>query len=78
MENCSPNEQRVRRIAVHFYLVDNTLDVCEPKQDDSGILQVGKLSIAYTVDVCDPRRFAAASCRWTLLHCVHSSWQLSM
>lgn len=41
VENCSPDEQRVRRIAVHFYLVDNTLDVCEPKQDDSGILQVG-------------------------------------
>ena len=37
----SPDEQRVRRIAIHFYLEDSTLDVSEPKQDDSGILQVG-------------------------------------
>lgn len=33
-------EQRVRRIVVHFYLENDTVDICEPKQDNSGLLQV--------------------------------------
>ena len=33
-------DKRVRRIVVHFYVEDDTLDICEPRQDDSGLLQV--------------------------------------
>ncbi len=34
-------EQRLRRIVVHFYLENDTIDICEPRQDNSGLLQVG-------------------------------------
>jgi DUF1126 PH-like domain len=33
-------EQRLRRIVLHFYLENDTVDICEPKQDNSGLLQV--------------------------------------
>ena len=37
----SPRETyRVRRVALHYYLVDDTMDVEEPKQLNSGIDQV--------------------------------------
>jgi len=37
----SPRETyRVRRIVFHYYLVDDTMDVEEPKQLNSGIDQV--------------------------------------
>ena len=37
----SPMEDhRVRKVVVHYYLEDDTMDVDEPKQDNSGIPQV--------------------------------------
>ena len=37
----SPRETyRVRRVVLHYYLVDDTMDVEEPKQLNSGIDQV--------------------------------------
>lgn len=33
-------DMRVRRIVVHFYLENDTVDICEPRQDNSGLLQV--------------------------------------
>ena len=39
VDGCQPDQKRVRRVAVHYYLVDDTLDVCEPHQGDSGIMQ---------------------------------------
>lgn len=36
----NPEERlRIRRINIHYYLEDDTLDVTEPKQENSGILQ---------------------------------------
>ena len=32
---------RVRKVAVFYYLEDGTMHVAEPKQDNSGIPQVG-------------------------------------
>ena len=43
---CAPDQQRVRRVAIHYYLVDDTLDVCEPHQGDSGIMQARQCSSA--------------------------------
>jgi len=37
----SAKEQyRIRRITILYYLEDDTLEVTEPKQENSGILQV--------------------------------------
>jgi EF-hand domain-containing protein 1 len=35
-----PESHRIRRVVVHFYLEDDTIQVTEPKQDNSGIPQV--------------------------------------
>ena len=41
----SPRETyRVRRIVLHYYLVDDTMDVEEPRQLNSGIDQVWVLT----------------------------------
>ena len=39
-------EQRLRRIVLHFYLENDTVDICEPKQDNSGLLQVDQSCFA--------------------------------
>ena len=31
---------RVRRVVVHYYQEDDSLDVSEPRQDNSGLMQV--------------------------------------
>lgn len=37
----SPAEtSRIRHIVIHFYLENNTLDVEEPREENSGIIQV--------------------------------------
>lgn len=44
----SPRETyRVRRIVFHYYLVDDTMDVEEPKQLNSGIDQVRSSALVY-------------------------------
>ncbi len=39
-DNSNEADWRVRRVVVHNYLVDDTLDVSEPWQNDSGLMQV--------------------------------------
>jgi hypothetical protein len=40
----NPDERyRIRRVTIQFYLEDDTLDVTEPKQENSGIPQVSSL-----------------------------------
>ena len=44
----SPREtHRVRRVVFHFYLVDDTMDVEEPRQLNSGIDQVRLLCLPH-------------------------------
>lgn len=62
----SPEEQRVRRVVVHYYLVDNTLDVSEPRQDDSGIMQVS--TSVYALYNLNPETYAPS-------HYKRSAWQ---
>ncbi len=52
-DTCGPDQQRVRRVAIHYYLVDDTLDVCEPHQGDSGIMQACHLGSACLRSVAD-------------------------
>ncbi len=40
-DSTGEEDRRVRHIAVHYYLEDDTVDICEPRQDNSGLLQVG-------------------------------------
>ena len=49
---CVPDQQRVRRVAIHYYLVDDTLDVCEPHQGDSGIMQARRRCSARALELC--------------------------
>jgi len=49
---CGPEQQRVRRVAIHYYLVDDTLDVCEPHQGDSGIMQARHAAAACVLCFC--------------------------
>ena len=61
VDACEPEQQRVRRVAIHYYLVDDTLDVCEPHQSDSGIMQACSLQ---------PCLCGCASCI-AVLACIH-------
>ncbi len=74
---------RVRRVVVHYYQEDDSLDVSEPRQDNSGLMQVlysappppPPSSPAYVV-----RRYSAICCWFSKTEsaeCCRSQWPAS-
>lgn len=40
MQHSPAETSRIRHIVIHYYLENNTLDVEEPREENSGIIQV--------------------------------------
>lgn len=40
---------RIRRVKVHYYLQNDTMEVIEPRIDNSGLLQVSTMNILFQV-----------------------------